>query len=212
MNRIILLVLMLTTMSARQASAQATAQTTAQTTAQEEAVGHFTYCPYVAIFYSPYSTGNMSALTTRVQAGFGFETEYRFTKVIGISAGLELANFGVKGNSVLNDRYGPAFSVEKEYKMKTLGLPLMLNLHPLASNRLSLRAGLQPGWLLQTSYDNISSGSMCFAIPVGVAVGLSDRVALELRAHIGTTNFEENERNSGLYQRTLALHLTYVIN
>ena len=27
-------------------------QASAQTTEQEDAVGHFTYCPYVAVFYS----------------------------------------------------------------------------------------------------------------------------------------------------------------
>ena len=138
-------------------------------------IRHITYCPYVAVFYSPYSTRNSSAATSRVQVGFGFETEYRFTKDIGISAGLELANFGVKGSSTLYDRYGPVHTFENEYKMKTLSLPLMLNFHPLASNRLSLQIGVQPGWLIQTSSDKLSSRGMCFAVPIGVAVGAGSK-------------------------------------
>ena len=201
MNRMILLVLMQAMVLLTQA----------QTTAQEDAVGHFTYCPYVAVFYSPYSASDKSTGGNKLQVGFGFETEYRITKEIGISAGLELANFGVKGRSTLNDRYGPVHTFVNEYKMKTLSLPVMFNLHPLASNRLSLRMGLQPGWLIKTDSDKLSSGGMCFAIPVGVAVGLGDRLQLELRAHIGTTNFEEREGYEELNQRTLALNLTYVI-
>ena len=186
-------------------------QVSAQTTEQEDAVGHFTYCPYLAVFYSLYSASDESTGGNKLQVGFGFETEYRLTKEIGISAGLELANFGVKGNSTLSDRYGPIHTFENEYKMKTLSLPLMFNLHPLASNRLSLRIGLQPGWLIQTSSDKLSSRGMCFAIPIGVAVGVSERVQLELRAQVGTTNFEERQGYSELNQRTLALNLTYVI-
>ena len=71
--------------------------------------------------------------------------------------------------------------------------------------------GLQPGWVIQTSSDKLSSGGMCFAIPIGVAVGVSERVQLELRAQVGTTNFEERQGYSELNQRTLALNLTYVI-
>ena len=201
MNRMILLVLMQAMVLLTQA----------QTTAQEDAVGHFTYCPYVAVFYSPYSASDKSTGGNKLQVGFGFETEYRITKEIGISAGLELANFGVKGRSTLNDRYGPVHTFENEYKMKTLSLPLMFNLHPLASNRLSLRMGLQPGWLIKTDSDKLSSGGMCFAIPIGVAVGVSDRVQIELRAHIGTTNFEDRKDHGELYQRTLALNLVYII-
>ena len=52
---------------------------------------------------------------------------------------------------------------------------------------------------------------MCFAIPIGVAVGVSDRVQIELRAHIGTTNFEDRKDHGELYQRTLALNLVYII-
>jgi hypothetical protein len=201
MNKMILLVLMQAMVLLTQA----------QTTAQEDAVGHFTYCPYVAVFYSPYSASDKSTGGNKLQVGFGFETEYRITKEIGISAGLELANFGVKGRSTLNDRYGPVHTFVNEYKIKTLSLPVMFNLHPLASNRLSLRMGIQPGWLIKTDSDKLSSGGMCFAIPVGVAVGLGDRSQLELRAQIGTTNFEEREGYEELNQRTLALNLTYVI-
>ena len=186
-------------------------QASAQTTEQEEAVGHFTYCPYLAVFYSLYSASDESTGGNKLQVGFGFETEYRINKTVGVSAGIELANFGVKGNSTLSDRYGPIHTFENEYKMKTLSLPLLFNLHPLASNRLSLRMGLQPGWVIQTSSDKLSSGGMCFAIPIGVAVGVSDRVQLELRAQVGTTNFEERKDYSELNQRTLALNLTYVI-
>ena len=203
MNRIILLVLMQTVVLLTQVSAQ--------TTEQEDAVGHFTYCPYVAVFYSLYSASDKSTGGNKLQVGFGFETEYRVNKTVGVSAGLELANFGVKGSSTLYDRYGPVHTFENEYKMKTLFLPLMLNFHPLASNRLSLQIGVQPGWLIQTSSDKLSSGGMCFAVPIGVAVGAGDRVQLELRAHIGTTNFEERKYYSELYQRTLALYLNYVI-
>ena len=186
-------------------------QASAQTTEQEDAVGHFTYCPYLAVFYSLYSASDESTGGNKLQVGFGFETEYRINKTVGVSAGIELANFGVKGNSTLSDRYGPIHTFENEYKMKTLSLPLLFNLHPLASNRLSLRIGLQPGWLIQTSSDKLSSRGMCFAIPLGVAVGVSERVQLELRAHLGTTNFEERQGYSELNQRTLALNLTYVI-
>ena len=186
-------------------------QASAQTTEQEDAVGHFTYCPYLAVFYSLYSASDESTGGNKLQVGFGFETEYRINKTVGVSAGIELANFGVKGNSTLSDRYGPIHTFENEYKMKTLSLPLMFNLHPLASNRLSLRMGLQPGWVIQTSSDKLSSGGMCFAIPIGVAVGVSERVQLELRAQVGTTNFEERQGYSELNQRTLALSLTYVI-
>ena len=186
-------------------------QASAQTTEQEDAVGHFTYCPYVAVFYSLYSASDESTGGNKLQVGFGFETEYRINKTVGVSAGIELANFGVKGNSTLSDRYGPIHTFENEYKMKTLSLPLLFNLHPLASNRLSLRMGFQPGWVIQTSSDKLSSGGMCFAIPLGVAVGVSERVQLELRAQVGTTNFEERQGYSELNQRTLALNLTYVI-
>lgn len=203
MNRKILLVLMGAMMLLTKASAQ--------TTAQENAVGHFTYCPYLAVLYSLYSTSDKSTGANKLQLGFGFETEYRFTKLFGISAGLELANFGVKGHTTKSDRYGLSLSIENEYKMKTLSLPLMFNLHPLASNRLSLRMGLQPGWLVKTDSDKLSSGGMCFVLPVGVAVGLSDRVRLELRAQIGTSNLEQRKGYVELYQRTLALNMTYVI-
>ena len=203
MNSIIIMVLLLTTVSVTQASAQ--------TTDQEEAVGHFTYCPYVALFYSPYSASNESTGGNKLQVGVGFETEYRLTKDVGISAGVELSNFGVKGSYTLGDRYTPSYTFDSEYKIKTLSMPLMFNLHPLASNRLSLRIGVQPGWVIQTSPDKLSSGNMCFAIPIGVAAGLSDCVQLELRGHIGTTNFEERKGYSELCQRTLALYLTYVI-
>ena len=52
---------------------------------------------------------------------------------------------------------------------------------------------------------------LCFAIPIGLAVGVSDRVKLELRAHIGITDFEEREDYSEINQRTLALNVAYVI-
>lgn len=203
MNRMILLMLIQTMMLLTQASAQ--------TTEQEDAVGHFTYCPYLAVFYSLYSASDESTGGNKLQVGFGFETEYRVNKTVGVSAGIELANFGVKGNSTLSDRYSPVHTFENEYKMKTLSLPLLFNLHPLASNRLSLRMGFQPGWLIKTNSDKLSSGGMCFAIPLGVAVGVSERVQLELRAQVGTTNFEERQGYSELNQRTLALNLTYVI-
>ena len=88
MNRKILLVLMQTMMLLTQASAQ--------TTEQQDAVGHFTCCPYLAVFYSLYSARDKSAGGNKLQAGFGFETEYRVNKTVGMSAGIELANFGVK--------------------------------------------------------------------------------------------------------------------
>ena len=203
MNRFFLSLLLLTTVSILQVAAQ--------TTEQEDAIGHFTFCPYMALFYSPYSTNDDRTASKKVQVGFGFETEYRFTKVNGISAGLELANFGVKGYDTLYDRYMPVHTFENEYVMKTLSVPLIYNIHPLRSNRLAFRVGLQPGWLIKTSDKKISSGGMCFAMPIGVAVEASDHVQLELRAHIGTTNFEERDGYSELYQRTLAFYINYVI-
>lgn len=203
MTRQILLMILLTMVSQTQAAAQ--------TTQQEDAVGHFTYCPYVALFYSPYSASDESTGGHKIQAGFGFETEYRVNKAIGVSVGIELANFGVNSSSTLSDRYGPVHTFKSEYDMKTLNVPMMFNLHPLESNRLALRLGVQPGWILQSSSDRVSSGGMCFAVPLGLAVGLSDHIQIELRYHVGTTNFTEDERLAKTSQQTLALNLTYVI-
>ena len=68
MNRKILLILMGAMMLLTKASAQ--------TTEQEDAVGHFTYCPYLAVFYSLYSASDESTGGKKLQVGFGFETEY----------------------------------------------------------------------------------------------------------------------------------------
>jgi hypothetical protein len=203
MNRKILLMLLLTMGSQTQAAAQ--------TTQQEDAVGHFTYCPYVALFYSPYSASDESTGGHKIQAGFGFETEYRFNKVFGMSAGIELANFVVNSSSTLSDRYGPVHTSKSEYDMKTLNVPMMFNFHPLESNRLVFRLGLQPGWILQSSSDRVSSRGMCFAVPLGLAVGFGEHLQIELRYHVGTTNFTEDERLDKTNQQTLALNLTYVI-
>ena len=62
---------------------------------------------YVAVFYSLYSTGDKSAGGNKLQAGFGFETKYRVKKNFGVSAGIELANFGVKVDSRIYNKYGP---------------------------------------------------------------------------------------------------------
>ena len=188
---------------------------TAQTTEQENAVGHFTYSPYLTVLYSPYSLKGDKSNGHRVQAGFGFEAEYRVRKDVGVSAGIELENFGVKeSGSVSFSLPGggtyPIFDYEKEYDVKTLNLPVMLNIHPLKSDRLALRVGIQPGLVLNTHPDGLKSRKSSLVIPLGVAVSLGDRVQAELRYHLGFTNYLET-KDTPVRQRTLALNVAYVI-
>ena len=140
----------------------------AQTNERLEAVGKF----------RPYSLKDLNN-KYNFQYGLGIETEYRFHEVIGVSLGV---NYMVQGVKTSEYQTGAFFVSDKnkegEVRVKSLGVPLIVNVHPFPNDHLTLKAGIEEDFLLGMGDEYKSA---CTGVLAGVAYSFDDRFQFELR-------------------------------
>ena len=151
----------------------------AQTNERLEAVGKFRIVPSLMLTYNPYSLKDLNN-KYNFQYGLGIETEYRFHEVIGVSLGV---NYMVQGVKTSEYQTGAAYFVsdknkEGEVRVKSLGVPLIVNVHPLPNDHLTLKAGIEEDFLLGMGDEYKSA---CTGVLAGVAYSFDDRFQFELR-------------------------------
>jgi len=163
----------------------------AQTTERQDAVGKFRIVPAVMLTFNPYSVDdgrNNSVITSHnVQLGLGVEAEYRMNEVLGVASGVD---YIVQGIKISKHRGGPFIGLtngndESEDKLKSLRVPLMLCMHPMDNDRLTIKTGVQAEFLLGMGerYKNMSWG-----MPLGIDYSVDDKFQFELRFCAGITD------------------------
>ena len=136
----------------------------AQTTERQDAVGKFRIVPAVMLTFNPYS----------VDDG-------------GVASGVD---YIVQGIKISKHRGGPFIGLtngndESEDKLKSLRVPLMLCMHPMDNDRLTIKTGVQAEFLLGMGerYKNMSWG-----MPLGIDYSVDDKFQFELRFCAGITD------------------------
>ena len=172
--------------------------TQAQTTERQDAVGKFRVIPSVILTYNPYSIEDAygKSVTTKYnfQCGVGVEAEYRFFEIAGLALGVNYHMQGMKTSKYIG-YIAPAVNKtdESEIKLKSICVPLLLCLHPLSNDRLTLKLGFQTDFLLNKG-DHVKSNS--FGVPLGIAYNFDDRIQFELRYNSGLTEILKNREDS----------------
>ena len=79
---------------------------------------------------------------------------------------------------------------EQEAKLKTIRIPLLICLHPLPNDRLTLKAGCQAEFLIGMGdkYKKTSLGA-----PLAIAYCIDDRLQFDLRYNFGLTDILKDE-------------------
>ena len=141
----------------------------AQTTERQDAVGKFRIVPAVMLTFNPY---------------LGVEAEYRMNEVLGVASGVD---YIVQGIKISKHRGGPFIGLtngndESEDKLKSLRVPLMLCMHPMDNDRLTIKTGVQAEFLLGMGerYKNMSWG-----MPLGIDYSVDDIQEYELGNALG---------------------------
>ena len=169
----------------------------AQTNERQEAVGKFRIVPSLMLTYNPYSLKDLNN-KYNFQYGLGIETEYRFHEVIGVSLGV---NYMVQGVKTSEYQTGAAYSLvsnknkEGEVRVKSLGVPLIVNVHPLPNDRLTLKAGIEEDFLLGMGDEYKST---CTDFVGGVAFTFDDKFQLELRYNSSLSKITKDKENGPL--------------
>ena len=171
----------------------------AQTNERLEAVGKFRIVPSIMLTYNPYSLKDLNN-KYNFQYGLGIETEYRFHEVIGVSLGV---NYMVQGVKTSEYQTGAAYSLvsnknkEGEVRVKSLGVPLIVNVHPLPNDRLTLKAGIEEDFLLGMGDEYKST---CTDFVGGVAFTFDDKFQLELRYNSSLSKITK-DKTDDLYKQ-----------
>ena len=174
----------------------------AQTNERLEAVGKFRIIPSIMLTYNPYSLKDLNNNDVyskyNFQYGLGIETEYRFHEVIGVSLGV---NYMVQGVKTSEYQTGAAYSLvsnknkEGEVRVKSLGVPLIVNVHPLPNDRLTLKAGIEEDFLLGMGDEYKSA---CTGVLAGVAYSFDDRFQFELRYNSSLSDITKDKADGPL--------------
>lgn len=167
--------------------------------AQVEA-GHFYIQPQAGVTFAKFSGDGMTA---DMKTGFvgGLEFGYQCTEHFGVSLGTLYSMQGATG-ATGSELAG------KKYKFDYLNVPVLIQYSPIEF--LSLKAGVQPGFLLSSKLENSKLDevkSFDFAIPVGVSFEFSNFV-IDARYNIGVTSIEK-ESSISLTNKTIQITLGY---
>ena len=173
----------------------------AQASERQDAVGKFRFVPSVMITYNPYSLkdfqNNDATANYKFGVGVGIEAEYRFLEGMGVALGASYLVQGIKmlkktGGLIQVNNYTMSldWKNEQEAKLKTIRIPLLICLHPLENDRLTLKAGCQAEFLLGMGdkYKKTSLGA-----PLAIAYSIDDRLQFDLRYNFGLTDILKDE-------------------
>ena len=173
----------------------------AQATERQDAVGKFRFVPSVMITYNPYSLkdfqNNDATANYKFGVGVGIEAEYRFLEGMGVALGASYLVQGIKmlkktGGLIQVNNYTMSldWKNEQEAKLKTIRIPLLICLHPLENDRLTLKAGCQAEILIGMGdkYKKTSLGA-----PLAIAYCIDDRLQFDLRYNFGLTDILKDE-------------------
>lgn len=141
--------------------------------------------------------------TTDMKTGFvgGLEFGYQYTEQFGVSLG---ALYAMQGAVGATDSALPG----KKWSYDYLNVPVLFQYSPIEF--LSLKAGVQPGFLLSSKFEGEKKDgtkSFDFAIPVGVSFEFSNFV-IDARYNIGVTSVEE-ESSISLTNKAIQITLGY---
>ena len=173
----------------------------AQASERQDAVGKFRFVPSVMITYNPYSLkdfqNNDATANYKFGVGVGIEAEYRFLEAMGVALGASYLVQGIKmlkktGGLIQVNNYTMSldWKNEQEAKLKTIRIPLLICLHPLENDRLTLKAGCQAEILIGMGdkYKKTSLGA-----PLAIAYSIDDRLQFDLRYNFGLTDILKDE-------------------
>jgi hypothetical protein len=173
----------------------------AQTSERQDAVGKFRFVPSVMITYNSYSLkdfqNNDATANYKFGVGVGIEAEYRFLEAMGVALGASYLVQGIKmlkktGGLIQVNIYTMSldWKNEQEAKLKTIRIPLLICLHPLENDRLTLKAGCQAEILIGMGdkYKKTSLGA-----PLAIAYCIDDRLQFDLRYNFGLTDILKDE-------------------
>ena len=171
----------------------------AQTSERQDAVGKFRFVPSVMITYNSYSLkdfqNNDATANYKFGVGVGIEAEYRFLEGMGVALGASYLVQGIKISKYENTGglvvLGPYNNTkEQEEKLKSLTVPLLICMHPLPNDRLTLKAGCQAEILIGMGdkYKKTSLGA-----PLAIAYCIDDRLQFDLRYNFGLTDILKDE-------------------
>ena len=173
----------------------------AQASERQDAVGKFRFVPSVMITYNSYSLkdfqNNDATANYKFGVGVGIEAEYRFLEAMGVALGASYLVQGIKmskktGGLIQVNNYTMSldWKNEQEAKLKTIRIPLLICLHPLENDRLTLKAGCQAEFLLGMGdkYKKTSLGA-----PLAIAYCIDDRLQFDLRYNFGLTDILKDE-------------------
>jgi hypothetical protein len=173
----------------------------AQTSERQDAVGKFRFVPSVMITYNPYSLqdfqNNDATANYKFGVGVGIEAEYRFLEGMGVALGASYLVQGIKmlkktGGLIQVNNYTMSldWKNEQEAKLKTIRIPLLICMHPLENDRLTLKAGCQAEFLIGMGdkYKKTSLGA-----PLAIAYCIDDRLQFDLRYNFGLTDILKDE-------------------
>jgi hypothetical protein len=173
----------------------------AQTSERQDAVGKFRFVPSVMITYNSYSLkdfqNNDATANYKFGVGVGIEAEYRFLEAMGVALGASYLVQGIKmlkktGGLIQVNNYTMSldWKNEQEAKLKTIRIPLLICLHPLENDRLTLKAGCQAEILIGMGdkYKKTSLGA-----PLAIAYCIDDRLQFDLRYNFGLTDILKDE-------------------
>jgi len=173
----------------------------AQASERQDAVGKFRFVPSVMITYNSYSLkdfqNNDATANYKFGVGVGIEAEYRFLEAMGVALGASYLVQGIKmlkktGGLIQVNNYTMSldWKNEQEAKLKTIRIPLLICLHPLENDRLTLKAGCQAEILIGMGdkYKKTSLGA-----PLAIAYCIDDRLQFDLRYNFGLTDILKDE-------------------
>ena len=174
----------------------------AQASERQDAVGKFRFVPSVMITSNSYSLkdfqNNDATANYKFGVGVGIEAEYRFLEAMGVALGASYLVQGIKmskkngGYTQVNNDYiwTPVRGNAQEAKLKTIRIPLLICLHPLPNDRLTLKAGCQAEFLIGMGdkYKKTSLGA-----PLAIAYCIDDRLQFDLRYNFGLTDILKDE-------------------
>ena len=131
---------------------------------------------------------------------------------LGLSAELLYSQQGCD----LEGNYDNFTTLTASIKADYLNIPILLNWYVPGVDGLSIKAGLQPGFLLSSSVDatlgnltvniddEFSFNSVDFSIPLGISYELAFGLLFDVRYNIGITDvFEDGKGSNNVFQFTV---------
>lgn len=94
-------------------------------------------------------------------------------------------------------------NIDPAYKVDFINIPLLANFY--VAKGFALKAGLQPGFVVNASVDGNSFSSQCntfqLAIPLGLSYEFANGITLNLRAAVALTKLNKNDLIGGDYKQ-----------